>query len=195
MMQKLMKALGMYVCLLFLLGTHVVYAGQPLSTETDCKTFGSQFNGAVSGIDSMNDYLFKTIYPETDKKEMRLSGLGLPYDNGTLFFLETKIPDAGVYVSFNGEGYLDALLVEIPRKNVDSYNKSWFVLVGTLFAEKLVSRSSSGLNQALGDKMRQVLSETLSYFDIYTDKGFYVRIKGLSNSEFYRVAIFRSEAE
>lgn len=197
MIQKFMRSMGMLMCILFLVGTSVAYAGQPLSTETDYKPFGSRFNGVMAGYAKshpvMNDYLFDMIYPETAKKERRLMGLGLSYDNGTLFFLETKIKNTGVYLSFNDDGYLDALLLETSKENVDSYNRTLIVLISSLLSEKLLLLSS--MDQSMGDKMRCVVNSTLSYFDVYSDKGFYVRIKDVSNSEFYRVAIFRPEVE
>ena len=177
-------------------------AGQPLSDYTSYKQF-AQFHIFAADIISKKtsnptrfqiDHKIDMVYEETDKKNMRLESLGLNYDGGKLFFLEFPEKDNGVYVSFNTDGKLDALLLEI-KKNKQG---------AAMFTRNEVILSFMGgdlLSNSLGDasvreQIMRVITGTRSNIDLYIDnKGFYVRIQNVQmNDSFYRVAIYRPEA-
>lgn len=177
-------------------------AGQALSDHTSYKQFGGNHYVAMDVMAGMSsnperfriDHNFDMVYEETNKKNMRLEALGLNYDGGKLVFLEFPEKDNGVYVSFNKNGQLDAVLLEIKKDKQGAVMFAYNEVVLSLMSEYLLS---DGLkDHSVRDQIMRVITGTQSVLDLYIDnKGYYVRLKDVhAGDSFYRVAIYRPEA-
>ena len=99
-----------------------------------------------------------------------------------------------MYVSFNKNGQLDAVLLEIKKDKQGAVMFAYNEVVLSLMSEYLLS---DGLkDHSVRDQIMRVITGTQSVLDLYIDnKGYYVRLKDVhAGDSFYRVAIYRPEA-
>ena len=131
-------------------------------------------------------------YPEKEKKSVRLEQLGLSYTKGDLYFLEFPQKNDGVYVSFNTEGFLDAVVIEVSKSRQGAIMFTWNEFSNSMLGMKVLP--SSKINQ---DDVIDVINGQKSYIDIYCTneqkESFYVRVKDvhISSNPFYRIALYR----
>ena len=201
----------------YMLANLPVFAGAPLNDLADYQKYGDvrrhdgtvvkyptayeQFGGIHDQFAAIlgkkyslgEQHHIDMVFPETDKKAMRLAALGPDYQRGTLFFLQFPKENDGVYISNNEQGYIDALLIEVSYATRDAVsftmNEVLFSLGGALLTTDMTVHREAVLAVIQGNK---------SYVDIWAEPfgkehdGFYVRIMNLKNEQpFYRIAIFR----
>ena len=174
-----------------------VSAGKPLNGCTSYKEFAGSHHGAVKAMfngqqKSIADHKIEMVYPETAKKAMRMQGLGLEYTKGELFFLEVPNKNDGVYVSFNENGFLDAIVIEV---NKNRHSAVMFTMNEILVSMVcLLILPSSKIDQNI---FLDVINGTKAYIDVHcknhNGEAFYLRIKDVHDSghPFYRIAMFR----
>ncbi len=172
-------------------------AGPRLNNMSSYKEFGAEHQ-AFSKLmyeDKPNHYethKIEMVYPEKEKKAMRLESLGINYTKGDLFFLEFPKKDDGVYVSFNSDGFLDAILIEVGKSRTGAVIFTWNEIVASLLAMRILP--SSKINQ---NDIMEVITSKRPYIDLHCknelNESFYIRIKDVhvSSSSFYRVALYR----
>lgn len=165
---------------------------------SDYRKFPATYNLLVNTFvkqygNSYEAFKLEMVYHETKKKPIFLSMLGEDYQNGELYFYEMSDKGNGIYASYNGQGGLDALIIEVVREKPNSHK---FAMLETLFALGATSMYDSS-NPAmmspneLQRKIDAVLDGTSAYFDIYTVQNFYVRIKNMNTDDKYRrIGIF-----
>lgn len=192
------KKIIIFLLIIFSLSCHDVFAGEALCDIDSGKSFAGRYFEVLKVFEEMDKcvlvptYRFDMIYPETDKKSGRLEQLGLDYDGGELYFLEVLEKDNGLYISFNNEKKLDAILVEVRKNKYKAFSFTYNEIIFSIMACML---DCDFRNTDVKDRIDKVINGTAAYIDIYADNGFYIRVKNVAvNNEFYRVAIFRAKA-
>lgn len=215
---KTTRTIALLTTLFFYILTNLpVFAGAPLNDLADYQKYGDvrrhdgtvvKYPTAYEQFAGMHDqfaiflgkkyniggqHQIDMVFPETDRKAMRLAALGPRYQRGTLFFLQFPKENDGVYISNNEQGYIDALLIEVSYATSDAVsftlNEVLFSLAGALLTADMKVYREAVLAVIQGNK---------SYVDIWAEPlgkehdGFYVRIMNVKNEQpFYRIAIFR----
>ena len=172
-------------------------AGPRLTDYTSYKEFGGEHQAFAREMfkekpGHYERHKFEMVYPEKEKKAMRLECLGVNYIKGDLFFLEFPTKDNGVYVSFNSDGYLDAVLIEVNKSIQGAVMFTWNEIVASLLAMRILP--SSKVNQ---NDFMEVITGERPYIDMHcfnqNNESFYLRIKDahISSRPFYRVVLYR----
>ena len=139
-----------------------------------------------------NGHKFEMVYPEKSKKPLRMESLGLNFIKGDLYFLEFPQKDNGIYVSFNEEKCLDAVIIEVKKSRQGAVMFTWNEVTNSLLGMMITPSNKIDMNNIL-----DVITGKIPYVDTHCknnqNESFYLRIKDvhMSSRPFYRVAIYR----
>lgn len=185
-----------FCCVMILCLSGSAYAGAPISKCTSYKDFGATHHQfAITLIPdnrTLREHTLEMYYPETDKKTMRMEALGLDYSKGELFFLEVPNKNDGVYVSFNENGLLDALVIEVNKNRHQSVLFMWNEMIICWGALGVLPTGTFDARKEFMD----VINGRKPYIDVHckqfgTSNSFYVRFKDIHDLNYYRIAIYR----
>lgn len=189
---------GNLLLLIYIIGCiGQVEAGPRLTNYTTWKEFGAEHQAFAQYTfenkpDHYERHKIEMYYPEKDKKAIRMECLGMDYIKGDLYFLEFPKKDDGIYVSFNSDGYLDAVLIEVSKSIEGAVMFTWNEIYLSLCALRILP--SSQINQ---NEFREVITGKRPYIDMHCsnshNESFYLRVKDahISSRPFYRIVLYR----
>ena len=185
------------ILVVIILSPITAYSGPRLNNFTSYKVFAGEHQEYSKMMYNDKQGYFEThkfemVYPEKEKKSMRLESLGISYVKGDLYFLEFPKKDDGLYVSFNSDGFLDAILIEVGKSRNGAVLFTWNEFVASLLAMGILPSSKMDQNEVI-----EVITGLKPYIDMHCtnrqNESFYIRIKDvhISSRPFYRIAIYR----